>query len=99
MNQIATNQAYSMLVTEEDISKAMYVLSALPARVQSDRKLFKEVYFRALHGVSPQLGNGRPEHHSGSFRVAAWLHAFAARASPRVRTSYETDPRQHGLRP
>ncbi|WP_455296436.1 hypothetical protein [Brucella pituitosa] len=30
----------------------MYVLSALPSRVQSDRKLFKEVYFRALHGVS-----------------------------------------------
>lgn len=52
MNQIATNQTYSMLVTEEDISKAMYILSALPSRVQSDRKLFKEVYFRALHGVS-----------------------------------------------
>ncbi len=30
----------------------MYILSALPSRVQSDRKLFKEVYFRALHGVS-----------------------------------------------
>src|SRR5690606_4728303 len=52
MNQIATHQTYSMLVTEDDISKAMYVLSALPSRVQSDRKLFKEVYFRALHGVS-----------------------------------------------
>lgn len=30
----------------------MYILSALPSRVQSDRTLFKEVYFRALHGVS-----------------------------------------------
>lgn len=52
MNQMATNQTYSMLVSEEDISKAMYILSALPSRVQSDRTLFKEVYFRALHGVS-----------------------------------------------
>lgn len=52
MNQIATNQTYSMLVTDTDIEKAMYTLSGLPGRGPTDQKLTRAVYMMALRGVT-----------------------------------------------
>ncbi|MDM7852353.1 hypothetical protein [Pseudochrobactrum kiredjianiae] len=41
-----------MQVTETDIKKAMYILSALPTRDPIDRNLIQIVYLKALEGVT-----------------------------------------------